>query len=165
MNTAQTPDLSSQRGYLGLPRQRVLLVDDEADILESLRSYLETNLGVDVVTARSGTDALEAVDLATVDLVLSDYRMPGVDGIEFLRKVQERAPAVPRILVTAYPDLQLVLRAIREATIENFLIKPFDSAHLLDVVAAPLLERHAKELRARAAARIASLANKRPAPG
>jgi DNA-binding NtrC family response regulator len=158
--------LAVQEGPVGLSnsasallrRQTVLLVDDEVDILDSLKLVLETFLrDVDVRVAESGAAALEVLASEPVDLVVSDYKMPEMDGLTFLREAHQRWPQVPRILVTAYPQLDIALRAIKEASIENFVTKPFDSQHFLAVVAAVLYERRAAELRSRALARSLEL--------
>jgi len=146
-------------------RQTVLLVDDETDILESLKLVLETFLyEVEVVTADSGRHALEVLDKRPVDLVVSDYRMPEMNGLEFLGEARRRHPSVPRILVTAYPQLDIALRAIKEAAIENFVTKPFDSQHFLAVVGSVLYERRAQELRSRSLARSLELFGGRMRP-
>lgn len=146
-------------------RQTVLLVDDETDILESLKLVLETFLHeVEVVTAESGPAALEVLERRPVDLVVSDYRMPEMNGLEFLGEARKRHPSVPRILVTAYPQLDIALRAIKEAAIENFVTKPFDSQHFLAVVGSVLYERRAQELRSRSLARSLELFGGRMRP-
>src|SRR5687767_4961288 len=82
-------------------RQTILLVDDEADILESLKFVLESFLpDVDVRTADSGHRALESLAEKPVDLIVSDYRMPEMNGLEFLGKARTIHPNVPRILIT-----------------------------------------------------------------
>jgi len=144
------------------PRKRViLLVDDEPDILESLQELIEVSLeDVDVVSVESGEEALKVLDERTVDLIVSDYKMPGMNGLEFLTEARERLPRVPRIVMTAFPDLDIAIRAINEANIENFFTKPLDPDEILDVVSATLKSRAAEAQRQQAFARAMDLARK-----
>jgi DNA-binding NtrC family response regulator len=113
----------------------VLAVDDEEDILHTLAQYLEEALpGVRVETAGSGAAGLARLERGAVDLVISDYRMPGMDGLAFLRHVRERAPGLPRILMTAYPDAELAVQAINLAHIDRFLVKPVEPDQLAAAV-------------------------------
>lgn len=112
-------------------RAQVLLVDDEADILLAAKAYLAGALPVDILTASSGTAALDLLRSgAKPDLVVSDYRMPGMDGLTLLTEVGKMLPDRPRVLMTAYPDMQLAIVALNEARIARFLTKPIDPARL-----------------------------------
>ena len=143
---------SSQR------RQVILLVDDEEDIRESLRALFETCLeGVDVATAPGGQQALEELDRRPIDLIISDYKMPGMNGLDFLQRAQKKFPTMPRILVTAFPDLDIAIRAINEANIENFFTKPFEPDQVLNVVRTLLHEQRVQEMRERSFARSLDL--------
>jgi DNA-binding NtrC family response regulator len=138
----------------GLAGQSLLLVDDETDILRSLQSLFEKELpGIVVRTATSGAAGLDSLRRNAVDLIVCDYKMPGMNGLDFLGQAQRIVPGVPRILVTAYPDLEVAVRAIRETGIEGFFIKPFDPDQVLDTVSAALYERLAQRLRRRSIAR------------
>jgi DNA-binding NarL/FixJ family response regulator len=105
--------------------QAVLAVDDEPDILEGFAMLLEENLGVHVVTAPSGAAGLEILARTPVDLVISDYRMPGMDGCKFLESAHRLAPGVPLVMVTAYPDADVERRAGR-IPVQGFLSKSLD---------------------------------------
>lgn len=119
----------------------ILVVDDEPDIVESLQDLLEAHLGnVKVLTASSGKAGLAILKKEGVDLVISDFRMPGMDGLEFLTKCWEVAPNTPRILITAYPELDAAVRAINEAQIQNFLTKPIMPEALMQAVNAALVK-------------------------
>lgn len=131
------------------PRQVVLVVDDEADILESLRQLLEDALEVQVVTAPDAFTALGILRSARVDLILTDYRMPEMTGMEMLREARRLSPRTPRILMTAYPDLDLALKAINQEGVESFLVKPFDPDAVVEGVYAVLFGQREEELRAR----------------
>ena len=162
LDSLHTASAIRPKGVFENAVQRILVVDDEPDILEALKLLLEGTLdNVLVRTAVSGPDALGVLKAEPMNLVISDYKMPGMDGLEFLREMQQVAPHVPRILMTAYPDLEVALRAIRETSIENFVTKPFDTAHFLYVVASILYERRAAELKNLALARAVELLSPR----
>lgn len=119
----------------------ILVVDDEPDILESLSDVFALHLpGVKILTAGTGAKALEILATEKVGLIVSDYKMPGMDGLEFLTKARQVAPEAPRILITAYPELNVAVRAINEAQIQNFLTKPITPQALLEAVNAALLK-------------------------
>lgn len=132
-----------------MARARILVVDDEPDILTALRVYLERALGADVVAAESGAAALAELRKGPpVDVIVADFRMPGMDGVAFLSQARALAPDVPRLMLTAYPDMQLAIKALNEAAILQFLTKPVDPDRLLDVVQRTLAEtRRAKAAR------------------
>lgn len=135
-------------------RQTILIVDDEEDIRDSLKALLESSVeGADVVVAAHGQEALATLRSTQIDLVISDYKMPGMNGLELLGAIGRAAPHTPRILVTAFPDLEIAIRAINEAGIENFFTKPFDPDQVVNVVRALLFEQRAQELRTRSFAR------------
>ncbi len=83
-------------------KKRVLIVDDEEGIRLLYKEELEEE-GCDVELASSGEEALEKLESDNIDLVLLDIKMPGMDGVEVLRKVKERWKELPVILCTAYP--------------------------------------------------------------
>lgn len=135
-------------------QQRLLVVDDEEDIRESLKALFETCLDdVEVRVAPGGAVALDILAKEPIDLIITDYKMPGMNGLEFLARAQKQGPSIPRILVTAFPDLEIAIRAINEANIENFFTKPFDADQVLEVVRSILREQRAQELRSRSFAR------------
>ncbi|HVL46958.1 MAG TPA: response regulator [Candidatus Thermoplasmatota archaeon] len=141
-----------------LPRQVLLVVDDEVDIRESLKDLFEGGLeGVDVKLAESGPEALAMLADVDVDAIVTDYRMPGMSGLEFLAEARRIAPDIPAILITAYPDLDLAIRAVNEARVTSFFTKPLEPVTVLDVVRRALDDRRADDLRNRAFARSLDL--------
>jgi DNA-binding NtrC family response regulator len=123
------------------PQATVLLVDDEPDILDSLELLLQTEVPeVEVLKATSGQQALEKMRGERVRLIISDYRMPGMDGFEFLEAARRLQPGVPSIMMTAYPDPRLAARAVDELGVGLFIAKPFDLNYLVKVVRSLVLE-------------------------
>src|SRR5215467_10857661 len=98
----------------GAPTPTILLVDDEEMILNSLKSFFAIEGGYNLLTYTSPIQALTDLELnhKSIDLVISDYLMPEMDGISFLAKVKERLPMVPRILLTGYADKENAIKAI-----------------------------------------------------
>jgi C4-dicarboxylate-specific signal transduction histidine kinase len=121
------------------PRPRVLFVDDEPDVLESLADVLYQDY--EVLTAVGGAAALEILAEVRVPVVVSDMRMPGMDGATFLGKVRERAPGAVRMLLTGHADLDATVRAVNDGGIFRFLTKPCPPAAMRKAVA-DALEQH-----------------------
>jgi DNA-binding NtrC family response regulator len=113
---------------------RILVVDDEPDILEALSAYLEGTLSVEVAVAHSGPHALEVMAAAPADVVMSDFRMPGQDGLQLLAEFRRRWPEVPRILMTAFADMQLAIRAVNESHVSRFVTKPIQPEPLAAIL-------------------------------
>ena len=124
-------------------RPVVLLVDDEENILKALTRSLK-RLPVDIVTAASGVEALQLMDNTGVDLIISDMRMPEMDGAEFLSQVTERAPQTIRFLLTGHSDVKDVVRAVNEGKIHHYLTKPWDDTALRSLVEETLGARSLK---------------------
>ena len=114
----------------GMKRSRtLLLVDDEANILASLTRLLRAD-GYQILTALGAEEGLELLASHRVDVIVSDQRMPGMSGVEFLRRVKVLHPATIRLVLSGYTDLQTVTDAINEGAIYKFLTKPWDDSHL-----------------------------------
>lgn len=111
----------------------LLLVDDEPSILSSLRRVLRP-AGYAVRTAESGAAGLELLEQEPVDLVVSDMRMPEMDGAKFLEQVRKRWPDTMRILLTGYADVNSTIDAINRGEIYRYVSKPWDDNDLLLVV-------------------------------
>ena len=109
----------------------VLIVDDEPDILDALSAVLTASLDVDVVTAASGPAALACLDGRTFDLVISDFRMPAMNGIELLAQARIRQPCAHRLLLTAFPEPELARVARDVAGVGILMTKPVRRADLL----------------------------------
>lgn len=107
------------------PSRTLLLVDDEANILSALKRLLRRD-GYDILTAMSAEQGLEMLASHRVDVIISDQRMPGMSGVEFLRRVKTLHPKTVRLVLSGYTDLQAVTDAINEGAIYKFLTKPWD---------------------------------------
>lgn len=109
-------------------KPRVLFVDDEQRILTSLRMLCRRDY--DVRVAEGGPAALEVLRTATVDVIVSDQRMPGMTGIELLREAREIQPRAIRLLLTGYADLNAIIGSINEGEIYRFISKPWSNEDL-----------------------------------
>ena len=107
----------------------VLFVDDEANILASLRRLFR-NEGYTIRVAEGGAQGLEVLEHEAVDMVVSDMRMPEMDGATFLAKVSERWPTTVRILLTGYADLTSTIAAINQGHIFRYISKPWEDNDL-----------------------------------
>ena len=106
---------------------RLLLVDDEPDIRETVQVLVEATFpGVQVLTAESGRRAIELLLQAPVDGVVTDYRMPGMDGADLAIEVRKRWPSTPVIMLTAYIDEQTKAAIEERVPGLEILPKPFD---------------------------------------
>ncbi len=115
------------------PAAQILCVDDEPHVAAALRRLLR-GAGHAVRVAGSGAEALSMLEAGAADIVVSDMRMPGMDGAQLLSQVRERWPGVARILLTGYADLQSTIAAINAAHVHRYLTKPWDDGELLAVV-------------------------------
>jgi DNA-binding response OmpR family regulator len=121
---------------------RLLIVDDEQSVREVLSEYF-TGQGYEVESAQDGAEALVAVLRYRPDLVLLDIQMPGLDGVETLRRVRAVAPAVPVIMVTANEDVDLARDTLKLGALD-YVAKPFDFAYLERAVMAGLVHAGAR---------------------
>lgn len=111
----------------------LLLVDDEPSILSALRRLFRPQ-GYRILTAEGGAAGLAIMEGEAVNLVISDMRMPEMDGATFLKQVRERWPQTKRILLTGYADITSTVSAINEGEIYRYIAKPWDDKEMLAVV-------------------------------
>ncbi|WP_300337312.1 response regulator [Accumulibacter sp.] len=125
---------------------RILIVDDEENILKSLRRLLAMTpcsaggktFPLTVDTCNDPLQALEKAFETPYDLVLSDYRMPGMDGVAFLKEFRELQPNAARLILSGYADLNGLIAAINEAGIVRFIAKPWNDYDLVATIAQAL---------------------------
>ena len=104
----------------------ILIVDDDPDILESLGDLVQLKLGMSAVTAPSGPEGLQILRRQAVDAVVSDFRMPGMNGCAFLHQAQELRPHLPAILISAFQNVILAEDGCDGVELAGFLAKPVD---------------------------------------
>lgn len=114
-------------------KPRVLFVDDEPRVLTTMRMLFRGNY--ELFFADSGAKALELVKTQPVDVIVSDQRMPGMTGVEFLRAARELNPHAMRILLTGYSDLDAIIGSINDGEIFRFVNKPWANEELTTTVA------------------------------
>jgi len=118
--------------------QNVFVVDDEPQVLQAIGETLR-DLGVEVTCFANPARCLKQVRAQKCDLVITDLKMPGMDGIELLKKVKHAAPWVPVLILTGYADIPTATAAIK-AGAEDFMEKPFVKVDLLQRVRSILNE-------------------------
>lgn len=115
---------------------KILVVDDDAALLDLLVDTLST-IGYSVVPALGGSEALVILEQDTFDMVISDIKMPEVDGISLLNKVRRSYPGVPVLLITGVASDDI----ISKASPDGFLAKPFRIGHIEELIESTLLKR------------------------
>ncbi|MBI4817543.1 MAG: response regulator [Deltaproteobacteria bacterium] len=114
-------------------KKRILFVDDERNVLEGLRFRLRQRRQVwEMVFVESGRVALEVLAREPFDIVVSDMKMPGMDGAELLQRVRDEFPTVSRVVLSGHAEESVVIRAL--ATAHEFLSKPCDPGLLESVL-------------------------------
>ncbi|MFT7491696.1 MAG: response regulator RpfG family c-di-GMP phosphodiesterase [Pseudohongiellaceae bacterium] len=135
-------------------RPRILLVDDEQSILDALYRFCRQRQW-HALRADSGEKGLVLLETEKVDIIISDMRMPNMDGAEFLAKAKISSPNSVRILLTGYADMEAVISAINEAKIYNYLSKPWDDTMLESVVNSALDFKSKEDQRLRLVTEVA----------
>jgi DNA-binding NtrC family response regulator len=109
--------------------RKVLIVDDDPDALECLESLLSEE-GYEVEKAHGSHEALDLIDTFAPEIVLSDYMMPGMCGVELLHRIKEQIPNIVPILITGHGDLKISIGSINQGEIYRFLLKPWHTDEL-----------------------------------
>ena len=125
---------------------RIMIVDDESGVLNALRrlllsvpcSYGRLTYKLEVETFDTPVAALERARQESFDLFLADYRMPGMNGVEFLAQVREIQPDAARLIISGYADLNAFADAVNGADIFRFLSKPWNDYVLVSAIAQAL---------------------------
>ncbi|GMR07208.1 MAG: response regulator [Gammaproteobacteria bacterium] len=128
------------------PQQEMtlLFVDDEANILSSLRRVFRP-LGYRIFIAQSGAEGLALMEQENIDLVISDMRMPEMDGAEFLQQVKQRWPDTMRILLTGYADLTSTIAVVNKGKIYSYISKPWEDNDIILQVKHALQQRELEQ--------------------
>jgi len=103
---------------------KILVIDDEAAQRESLTGFLE-HLGYEVLSAATGDEGIELLDKNSINIVISDFRMKGLNGLQVVKEVKKRNPFIEVILITAYGDVDLAVQTMKSGA-RDFLTKPVD---------------------------------------
>jgi nitrogen regulation protein NR(I) len=112
-------------------RPRILLIEDDASIVAALEKELRAE-GYEVLLENRGDRGLARAQAEPCDVVISDLRMPGMNGLELVAQLQQAKPKLPIILMTAYGTTETAIEATKRGAFD-YLLKPFDMAHLLDL--------------------------------
>ena len=110
--------------------EKILVIDDEMDMLMMLRMLIEDNTDHSVETTNNPSEGLKRLSDEPFDLVITDLKMPGIDGMELFAEIRKSVPHLPVILITAYGSQEVADEAIREG-ISDFITKPFKKDRIL----------------------------------
>lgn len=113
---------------------KVVIVDDEVVILKAISRILQSEEDLEIEVYTHPVEALDHIGRTPVDIILADYRMPDMDGVEFLTKVRERDSNIVRIIMSGQADLSALTRAINDACIHKFLPKDFTPEILKETI-------------------------------
>lgn len=131
-------ELSSER----IESSKIVVVDDEDLITSTLSNLLLLELDVEPTTFNDPREAEAYVGANQIDLIISDFMMPQLDGISLLRSSREHQPHVPRVLLTGYADKENAIKAINEVQLFQYVEKPWDNGMLINVIRNALERRH-----------------------
>jgi DNA-binding NtrC family response regulator len=112
----------------------IVVVDDEEMVLKSLESFLKLATDYRVVVFTSPATALDYIKTSEIDIVVSDYLMPDMDGLTFLDHVKAIKPEVPRIILTGYADKENAIKAINDVGLFQYIEKPWNNDDLLIIL-------------------------------
>lgn len=113
-------------------KSRLLIVDDDQGMRENLAELFES-LGYEVRTAANASEALEALEDAEADLLLTDYKMPGATGVELIEAARKAHPGLRAVLMTAFGDRLTELESLRHGAV-GYLSKPFEADEVVSFV-------------------------------
>ncbi|MBU3937366.1 MAG: response regulator, partial [Proteobacteria bacterium] len=128
--TADQPNFSCPEGEFAAS---VLIVDDDLDMLSMLERIVRKKCRCEVKTASSGENAWQILEDWHPDLVLTDIKMPGLDGLTLLQKIKDRYPSIAVIMMSGYGTVESAIVALKSGAYD-FIQKPFDNDHLLHVL-------------------------------
>ncbi len=120
---------------------RIMIIDDEPNILNALKRALGGKGDWEIETYGSAGDALKRAQTANFELFISDYRMPDIDGVEFLTRVKDLQPESMRMILSGFTDLEALLGSINKAEIFRFICKPWNEYELVAAIKLALAHR------------------------
>ena len=106
-----------------MEKPKILIVDDENEVRESLRKFLTRNIECDLTEACNGRDALEVISKEVYDLILLDVKMPGISGIDVLKKMSNSHTDTDVLIITAYDSQQVAREALKHGA-ADYIVKP-----------------------------------------
>lgn len=112
----------------------VLIVDDEEMVITSVRAYLELETDFEVHGFTEPHQAAKHLEANPVDIVVSDYLMPGLSGIQLLTRAKQLQPEASRVLLTGHADKQSAIQAINQVGLYHYIEKPWENAQLLLII-------------------------------
>ena len=112
---------------------KILVIDDEVDMLMLLRMIIEDNTNYEVETTNSPTEGIKLLKEEDFDLVITDLKMPGMDGMELFDEFREIKPEIPVIIITAYGSPETASEALQRG-VTDFIAKPFKPKELRAVI-------------------------------
>ena len=124
---------------------RILVVDDDAVVIDSLASLLKLETDYEIVQTDSSLEAVRILNETSVDLIITDFLMPELNGLQLLAEAKRLHPDVPRILLTGYADKDNAIRAINEVGLFQYVEKPWDNEQLLLVIQNAITARSLQE--------------------
>lgn len=122
-------ELSAGAGFQRL----VMIVDDEPDMLSMLRLVIGKKCACDIITAHSGLAALQLLEKHRPDVIVTDIKMPDLDGLELLKKIRKRDSTISTVIMTGYGTIDMAVQALKDGAFD-FLQKPFDKEHIVRIV-------------------------------
>jgi DNA-binding NtrC family response regulator len=108
-----------------LQDMKLLLIDDDEWVRDSMRLFFESE-GCHILTLETAEEGIKILNKQDFDIIIIDYRLPGLDGLEFLRRIQKKHPVVMKILITAYGSEKLFAKA-RKFGVHDYIPKPITS--------------------------------------
>ncbi len=117
-----------------LAEARILVVDDEELITSTLSNFLFVELEIDAITFNKPQEAAAYLAENEIDLVISDFLMPAMDGISLLTEARRNHPHAPRVLLTGYADKENAIKAINQVQLYQYVEKPWDNEQLKQII-------------------------------
>ena len=111
-----------------LKKENILIVDDNYDMLELLQRNLKA-LNFHTYKASSVMEAIDILKYSSIDLLITDLQMPGINGIELIKYVQEHFPMIPKLVITGFPSVDSAVDAVKSGAVD-YLAKPFTNEEL-----------------------------------